>query len=67
MGCCVVVQAGYAKQNLDAVSSTIGGLPGVLAGLFEEPQQSRQGPRETGEPQKVGEHHHDSLSAQSTC
>lgn len=49
------MQASYAKQNLDAVSSAIGGLPGVLAGLFEEPQQSRQDPDGTGETQKVGE------------
>lgn len=50
----VVSVASYAKQNLDAVSSTIGGLPGVLAGLFEEPQQNRQDPDGTGETQKSG-------------
>ncbi|XP_041966449.1 perilipin-1 isoform X2 [Alosa sapidissima] len=50
----VVSMARYAKQNLDAVSSTVLGLPGVLAGLFEEPQQSRQSLEGTGEPQQSG-------------
>ncbi|XP_062404293.1 perilipin-1 [Sardina pilchardus] len=50
----VVSLATYAKQNLDAVSSTVLGLPGVVAGLFEEPQQSRQGQNTTGEPQQSG-------------